>query len=140
MDNLHDIFMDEDPETVTSLLEAVQPPGELAAEMQGGNFARARIQVLVSTRHLLMPTQIPTGIATAANISYFDVLMANYFYEITATANLKSNISETVARSCTSIVGQRSNGTIYLGRNQVFPTKRPPEVADMNIYLIVCLQ
>ena len=71
------------------------------------------------------------GIGTSLKISYHDVLMANMFYEITGVLetpldNMWGNGS--LARSCTSIVAQRANGTVYLARNQDYP---PPFTAIM---------
>lgn len=58
------------------------------------------------------------GIADAvANITFEDVLMANLFYEITGVADTPFDLS----RSCTSIVAQHANGTVFLARNQDYP-------------------
>jgi len=51
------------------------------------------------------------------DVSFSDVLMANLFYEITGVADTPFDLS----RSCTSIVAQRDNGTVYLARNQDYP-------------------
>lgn len=58
-------------------------------------------------------------IAVGANISYEDVAMANLFYEITGVGD--TPLSAVSSRSCTSIVAQRDNGTVYLARNQDYP-------------------
>ena len=87
------LFESEAKEVVATLLPAIAVPAELAAEMQ--------------------------GIATAAGIAYEDVLMANYFYEITAVGNV--TFGGPIARSCTSIVAQRTNGTVYFARPVAVP-------------------
>ena len=57
------------------------------------------------------------GIARAGEATYFDALMANLFYEISGIVKMPLDLS----RSCTSIVAQRSNGTVYFARNQDYP-------------------
>lgn len=60
------------------------------------------------------------GIADAVEgVTLEDVIMANAFYEITGVAN--TPLSGISARSCTSMVAQRSNGTVFLARNQDYP-------------------
>ena len=87
------LFESEAKDVVATLLPAIAVPAELAAEMQ--------------------------GIATTAGIAYEDVLMANYFYEITAVGNV--TFGGPIARSCTSIVAQRTNGTVYFARPVAVP-------------------
>jgi hypothetical protein len=57
------------------------------------------------------------GIAEAANVSVSDVMMANMYYEISGVADTPLDLS----KSCTSIVTQNANKTIYFGRNQDYP-------------------
>ena len=57
------------------------------------------------------------GIARVGGVSYFDVLMSNLYYEISGIVKMPLDLS----KSCTSIVTQRSNGTVYFARNQDYP-------------------
>jgi len=57
------------------------------------------------------------GIAGTLKIGLDIVIMANIFYEITGVVNNTFDLS----RSCTSLVAQRSNGTVYIARNQDYP-------------------
>jgi hypothetical protein len=59
------------------------------------------------------------GIADVLGYNLTYVIMANYFYEITGIA--KTPLSATVAESCTSMVAQNANGTVFLARNQDYP-------------------
>lgn len=58
------------------------------------------------------------GIATASQLTLEEIVMANIFYEITSVG--KSPFLD-LSRSCTSLVAQRSNGTVYIARNQDYP-------------------
>jgi hypothetical protein len=57
------------------------------------------------------------GIAGTLKMDLERVIMANIFYEITGVVNTSLDLS----RSCTSLVAQRSNGTVYIARNQDYP-------------------
>lgn len=57
------------------------------------------------------------GIATASMLTLDEIVMANVFYEITSVGKTPWDVS----RSCTSLVAQRSNGTVYIARNQDYP-------------------
>lgn len=76
---------------------------------------------LIAAANATMPQEYVRemqGIADGVEgIEYSDVLMANLFYEITGVADTPFDLS----RSCTSIVAQRENGTVYLARNQDYP-------------------
>eukprot|EP00463_Aulacantha_scolymantha_P000848 TRINITY_DN1568_c0_g1_i1.p1 TRINITY_DN1568_c0_g1~~TRINITY_DN1568_c0_g1_i1.p1 ORF type:complete len:366 (+),score=71.82 TRINITY_DN1568_c0_g1_i1:34-1098(+) len=56
------------------------------------------------------------GMGDAIGVDYKDVVMANLFYEISGVTDALD-----LSRSCTSIVAQRANGTVYLARNQDYP-------------------
>jgi N-acylethanolamine-hydrolysing acid amidase len=67
------------------------------------------------------------GIASALNVTYEDALMANFFYELSdVTADLPPEWKNVSSRSCTGIVAQASDGTIYHGRNQDYPPPFSP--------------
>jgi hypothetical protein len=68
------------------------------------------------------------GIGDSIGVSYHDTLMANMFYEVTGVINTPLDLDPTFARSCTSIVAQNQNGSVYLARNQDYP---PPFTAVM---------
>jgi N-acylethanolamine-hydrolysing acid amidase len=68
------------------------------------------------------------GIASALNLTYEEALMANFFYELSDVAGekLPKEWQDAASRSCTGIVAQSSNGTIYHGRNQDYPPPFSP--------------
>jgi hypothetical protein len=101
------------------LLDIIRPVFELYAP-------RATRELIAASTAALPAEYIKEmeGIAAAAstptlNVTFNDVMMANLFYEITGVA--KTPLSTTAPRSCTSMVAQRSNGTVYLARNQDYP-------------------
>jgi len=59
------------------------------------------------------------GIAGTLKIDLEIVVMANIFYEITGVVN--TSAFPVMSRSCTTLVAQRSNGTVYIARNQDYP-------------------
>jgi hypothetical protein len=62
------------------------------------------------------------GIADAAGLTRRDALLANAFYEVTALVDSALPVfSRQIMRSCTSVVAQDSNGTVYLARNMDYP-------------------
>jgi N-acylethanolamine-hydrolysing acid amidase len=68
------------------------------------------------------------GIGAALNVSLYDVISANLFYEIDQAGSLPFSVSAIMSAACTSLVCQRSNGTVYLARNHDYP---PPFSAVM---------
>eukprot|EP00756_Hemistasia_phaeocysticola_P025326 Hpha_TRINITY_DN15999_c1_g9::TRINITY_DN15999_c1_g9_i1::g.71310::m.71310/K13720/NAAA; N-acylethanolamine-hydrolysing acid amidase len=87
----------------TQILDAVVVPDDLKAEMQ--------------------------GVADAVGVTYRDALLANMFYEVSVYAPMATLPKEwqgVGTRSCTSIVAQHSNGTIFHGRNQDYPPPFSP--------------
>jgi len=62
------------------------------------------------------------GIARVLCVPYEDVVMTNLFYEIDGLGEP----GMLTQRSCTSIVAQRANGSVYLARNQDYPTAFSP--------------
>ena len=68
-----------------------------------------------------------SGIANAIDAKFNRVLMANIYYEISGVGDTSLDLS----RSCTSIVAQRSNGTVYLARNQDYPP--PFELVQVHL-------
>lgn len=88
-------------------------------------FAPVAVNELVHAVNASMPSQYVeemNGIATALaseGIDFTDVMMANLFYEITGVTD--TPLSSAAARSCTSMVAQRENGTVFLARNQDYP-------------------
>eukprot|EP00756_Hemistasia_phaeocysticola_P025322 Hpha_TRINITY_DN15999_c1_g6::TRINITY_DN15999_c1_g6_i1::g.71264::m.71264/K13720/NAAA; N-acylethanolamine-hydrolysing acid amidase len=64
-----------------------------------------------------------------SSCTLLDALLANMFYEISAVApmaNLPKEWQMVATRSCTSIVAQNSNGTVFLGRNMDYPMPFSP--------------
>lgn len=62
------------------------------------------------------------GIADALGVPYKDALMVNFFYELDEVADaLPEEWRQVMARACTGIVAQSSNGTIYHARNMDYP-------------------
>jgi len=69
------------------------------------------------------------GIASALGLKYEDALMANFFYELsecTGSETMPEEWRSVVSRSCTGIVAQSSDGTVYHARNMDYPTAFAP--------------
>jgi len=67
------------------------------------------------------------GIADALGLTYEDALMANFFYELSdVTENLPEEWKNVATQSCTGIVAQDTDGTVYHGRNQDYPPPFSP--------------
>eukprot|EP01062_Namystynia_karyoxenos_P062072 TRINITY_DN549_c1_g1_i1.p2 TRINITY_DN549_c1_g1~~TRINITY_DN549_c1_g1_i1.p2 ORF type:complete len:404 (+),score=153.55 TRINITY_DN549_c1_g1_i1:83-1213(+) len=64
------------------------------------------------------------GLADALGVQYTDALMAGMFYEISGQAHILA-FQAAATRSCTSIIAQNSNGTVF-GRNQDYPPPFSP--------------
>jgi len=88
------------------------------------------------TSELLNATKVPEeyqremqGMADALGLTYRDALLANMFYEVSAYAPMATLPVEwrgLSTRSCTSIIAQNSNGTVFHGRNQDYPPPFSP--------------
>lgn len=67
------------------------------------------------------------GIASALGLKYKDALMANFFYELDeCTGAAPEEWRSVMSRSCTGIVSQGSDGTIYHSRNMDYPPPFAP--------------
>jgi hypothetical protein len=67
------------------------------------------------------------GIADAIGAPMEELLMGNYYYELSdVTENLPEEWRMVATRSCTGIVAQHANGTVMMGRNQDYPPPFSP--------------
>lgn len=67
------------------------------------------------------------GIASALGLTYHDALLANFFYELSdVTEDLPPEWRQVSTKSCTGIVAQNSNGSVYHARNQDYPPPFSP--------------
>jgi len=77
--------------TTKTIIDSLQPPEDFAEEMQ--------------------------GIASTLGVGYDDIVMGNMYYEISSLTGVLGWLN----KSCTSIVAENINGSVYLARNQDYP-------------------
>lgn len=103
---------------LVALLDIIRPVFKLFAPVASRELVEATIRGMPD-EYVREMQGIANVASEFANVTLDDVVMANLFYEITGIANTPLFSGD--PRSCTSMVAQRSNGTVYLARNQDYP-------------------
>jgi len=112
-------------EVVTAHKHYIQAVMDILRVMFRGDAAKQLLNATVVSDEQRREMQ---GIADALSMPYEDAFMVNFFYELDeiTSEDVPDEWRQVMSRSCTGIVAQSSNGTIYHARNMDYPPPFAP--------------